>query len=199
MAMPRSSHLTEWASCKLLKTFVNWNDVKLCMVRSYQYICSYITSASPCPGQQWWPSRSHDNLEFKAPMRRVRRDIHRHRIYMNRIDPVQGLWPRNLPRWNTPMKPCPQQTFESNMMWHATNKLISRSSSSCIVIRTFYSHNEIQPKKVVSNQTKELDLPRVKVHTPWRQAGRLHAPKAFWTSDAHLGKHEKSINSAQTV
>lgn len=115
------------------------------------------------------------------------------------IDPVQGLWPRNLPRWNTPMKPCPQQTFESNMMWHATNKLISRSSSSCIVIRTFYSHNEIQPKKVVSNQTKELDLPRVKVHTPWRQAGRLHAPKAFWTSDAHLRKHEKSINSAQTV
>lgn len=62
------------------------------------------------------------------------------------IDPVQGLWPRNLPRWNTPMKPCPQQTFESNMMWHATNKLISRSSSSCIVIRTFYSHNEIKPK-----------------------------------------------------
>ena len=62
-----------------------WNHVKLWMVRSYQYI-RIDTSHLPvalvsekrvcppcpvdfwriCPGQQWWPSRSHDNLEFKA-------------------------------------------------------------------------------------------------------------------------------------
>ena len=87
------------------------------------------------------------------------------------IDPVQGLWPRNLPRWNTPMKPCPQQTFESNMMWHATNKLISRSSSSCIVIRTFYSHNEIQPNPMKIKPRSWIFLGWRSIHRDARQGG----------------------------